>query len=121
VPDPSSPLSWRDVYRAVGDSKTDIIAALNAAVEPLVRQTADHEERLRTIEATVVPLQERRSDDRERLASVEALAHANDKAIDRFINRESGVFSTLGAGKTAALFFVAFMGPILSVIALVAK
>lgn len=106
----AAPLSWRDVYKAVGDSETRIIAAVNAAVNPLTSASADHEARIRAIEH-VAP------DAVEALA----LARANDKAIDRILGRESGIFSTLGAGKTTLVTVAACLGPILAMVALLSK
>lgn len=46
----SGPLSWRDVYRAVNDSETRVVAAVAAAVAPLAKTLVDHEIRLDRIE-----------------------------------------------------------------------
>lgn len=111
--DPSGPLSWRDVYRAVGESEQRIIASVNAAVLPLTQAQADHETRLRSVEtlAASVPA-----------IKVEETALAlRLTALEQHNLRESGVFTTLGAGKTLLLFILAFVSPILSVIALVSK
>jgi flagellar biosynthesis/type III secretory pathway ATPase len=87
------PLSWRDVYTAVGESESrtrDDIADLQKAV---LGVTTDHEGRLRVIEAA-------------------ALMN---------MGKRQGVIATLGVGKTALLFAFSAMGPVLAVIALVLK
>ncbi len=47
----SGPLSWRDIYRAVGDSETRIKEHIDAVLQPMALQLADHEVRLRAREA----------------------------------------------------------------------
>jgi hypothetical protein len=89
VADPSGPLSWRDVYRAVEKSEASIVAAIDAAVRPLTDRQNDHELRLR--------------------------------ALEQHNQREQGVFTTLGVGKTFILAMAAVVGPILSIIALVSQ
>lgn len=46
----NSPLSWRDVYRALGETEGRILAAIDQAVRPLNASVVDHEARLRDIE-----------------------------------------------------------------------
>jgi hypothetical protein len=52
----NGPLSWRDVYRAVGDSETRLLAALDKWGHELKEDFADHETRLRIIEDSGTPL-----------------------------------------------------------------
>jgi hypothetical protein len=52
----SGPLSWRDVYRAVGDSETRLLAALDKWGRELKDDFTDHETRLRIIEDSGTPL-----------------------------------------------------------------
>lgn len=111
--DPSGPLSWRDVYRAVGESEQRIIASVNAAVLPLTQAQADHETRLRAVEAMAASVPAIKVDETALTLRVTALEQHNQ--------REQGVFTTLGVGKTFILFLLAFVSPILSIIALVSK
>jgi hypothetical protein len=46
----AGPLSWRDVYRAVGESETRVVAAIAQAVAPLATALQDHEQRLGDVE-----------------------------------------------------------------------
>ena len=46
----AGPLSWRDVYRAVGESETRVVAAIATAVAPLATALQDHEKRLGDVE-----------------------------------------------------------------------
>lgn len=47
------PLSWRDVYKAVGDSETRILGALTEMKTTVTSTTGDHETRIRTVEGRV--------------------------------------------------------------------
>lgn len=111
--EPSGPLSWRDVYRAVGESEARIIASVNAAVAPLNTASADHELRLRNIEQVTNSVPSMQVQETALAMRVTALETHNAK--------ESGVFTTLGAGKTFALFLLAIVSPALSIIALLSK
>lgn len=50
-PSPTGPLSWRDVYTAVGDSEARLTKVIKDAVEPLVKSDSDHEARIRSLES----------------------------------------------------------------------
>lgn len=113
VTDPSSPLSWRDVYRAVGESEARVIASIQASVLPLTQAQADHEKRLRAVESMAVTVPAMKIEETALTLRVTALEQHNQ--------REQGVFTTLGAGKTAIMFVAACVGPVLAVIALVTK
>lgn len=112
------PLSWRDVYTAVGESERRVIAALNAAILPLTISTSDHETRIRAIEGQGSP-QARLAEASVlalglRVTAIEA-ANANEKSQRR------GVTEALGVGKTAVLFGIAIMSCILAVANTVAR
>ena len=47
----SGPLSWRDVYQAVGESERRVVNAIENAVSPLSATLRDHEARLVAEEA----------------------------------------------------------------------
>ncbi len=49
----TGPLSWRDVYKAVGDSESRVIQAIKTATMPLIQESMDHEVRLRAIETQI--------------------------------------------------------------------
>lgn len=59
----SGPLSWRDVYKAVGDSKAEVLGAVDDLKETFGAALADHETRIR----------------------------ANEKGLNFFTNREEGL------------------------------
>lgn len=87
------PLSWRDVYTAVGESESrtrDDIAALQGAV---LSVTTDHEGRLRVIESAAL----------------------------MSMGKRQGVVATLGVGKTALLFILSASGPLITVASLILK
>jgi hypothetical protein len=113
VADPSGPLSWRDVYRAVGESEQRIIGALNAAVLPLTKAQADHEARLRAVEAASTAIPTMKVEETALTLRVTALEQHNI--------REQGVFATFGAGRTFILAIAAVSGPILAIVALVSR
>jgi hypothetical protein len=132
---PSGPLSWRDVYKAVGDSEARVIEAIKVAIAPMV----DHEARLRnlevngspeaiealgrirTLEGAVAPLAITTVERDKRITAMEVQTQVNKEAIDRFVYRESGIFTTIGAGKTMLLVFLASVGPILAIYGLLVK
>lgn len=49
-PDRSGPLSWRDVYKAVGDSEERVLKAIDLLRERIVPIVNDHETRIREME-----------------------------------------------------------------------
>lgn len=111
--DPSGPLSWRDVYRAVGESEQRIIGALNTAVLPLTQAQADHEARLRRVEAEVASVPTMKVDETALALRVTSLEQRS--------NREQGVFATFGAGRSFILAAGAVAGPIIAIVALISK
>lgn len=110
--DHTSPLSWRDVYKAVNDSETRIIAAVNTAVEPLVKSSADHELRLRKLEM------EGSSVAHDAKRSVDALWIKHDAlklAVDANTNSRKGALETVGLGRQAIILIMAMMGTAIAV------
>ena len=104
---PGAALSWRDVYKAVGDSEERIIAAMKEAVGPLRVTADDHEGRLRKLE------QEGSSEAKEALRVALAVGVKVD-AVSLLVNANTaarqGVFSTLSAGQRVILFACAIIG-----------
>lgn len=97
----TAPLSWRDVYRALGETETRIVAAINAAIAPLSATASDHEARLRAIEANGTP----RVQNIERtLTALHARVDLIEKREDIVEGRDRGILATLsGAQKTVIL------------------
>jgi hypothetical protein len=117
-PQPSAPLSWRDIYRAVTESEVRIVASINNAVGPVAAQAQDHEVRLRHIEQNGGPVS------REALRQVTALgikldltnavaADAKDR-VDAIMDRERGILSALSAGQKTLLLIAAIIGGFVS-------
>ena len=108
TPYPNGPLSWRDVYTAVRDSEDRVVKAIKEAVAPVWDETKDHDRRIRAME-----LGGAGADHETRLRVVE-------KMVDAFTNRENGIMSTLGAGKTTVLLLCAILTPIISAVIIIA-
>ena len=104
---PSSPLSWRDVYRALGETEGRILAAINAAVTPINTTVIDHETRLRDIErngSSAVRAMEAR------LIAIDAKATALHLRVDTIekddvalMAREKGILATLTSAQKVVL------------------
>ncbi len=103
TPHEAGPLSWRDVYTAVRDSEDRVVKAIGDAVAPVWDASKDHDRRLREMENNNAG-----ADHELRLRLVE-------KSVDKFFYRESGIMSTLGAGKTLLLFLVAVLSPFITI------
>lgn len=105
--DPASPLSWRDVYRALGETEGRILAAIDQAVKPLNQSVIDHEARLRDIE--------RNGSDHARsldtkLVSLDAKVSALHLRVDSLerddvalMAREKGILATLSSAQKVVL------------------
>lgn len=99
--DPSTPLSWRDVYRAVAESEVRIVAAINSAVSPLNASVIDHESRLRDIERHGTSAVQGMS---AKLDSMYLRIEALERDDVALMAREKGILATLsGAQKTVLL------------------
>lgn len=107
------PLSWRDVYKAVGESEERIVAAIGAAVAPITARQIDHEGRLRAIESGDLPWVNRleiaanatHADQGRRLGIVET-------AILTLQAQIKGATTTLGVGKQVTLLVFGIVGAI---------
>jgi agmatine/peptidylarginine deiminase len=116
--DPSAPLSWRDVYRAVNESETRIVAAITDATKPIISLQSDHEQRLRDLEL------HGSSEAREAKRSVDALWIKHDAlklVVDANTARSQGAFGALGWGKQIVLVAMAVMGAIIAVAEFIAR
>lgn len=109
------PLSWRDVYKAVGDSEERIVKAIHDATKPIAERQIDHETRLRAIETGTLPWVNK--------LEVDAAATHNEQgrrigeletAVGTFRDRERGVLSTLNVGQRLLLTIIAVIGIVLS-------
>lgn len=109
------PLSWRDVYKAVGDSEERIVKAIHDATKPIAERQLDHEARLRAIETGTLPWVNK--------LEVDAAATHNEQgrrigdletAVGTFRDRERGILSTLNFGQRLLLSAIAVVGIILS-------
>lgn len=108
-------VGFRDIYRAVGESEARIISRIDNALSPLSASVADHESRLRDLERYSAALtQDERQDALARLAALEG-------KLSFFTNREIGIFSALGAGKTFLIVLAAVLSPIIAIVALIAS
>lgn len=116
---PAAPLSWRDVYKAVGDSEARVIKAVQDAVAPLTTGQADHEARIRIIEAAVQPIAALTADRERRLSAVELEADTTAKQVQTFLDREKGIFSTLGATRTFFITMAVVASPVISILAII--
>ncbi len=128
APHDSSPLSWRDVYKAVGDSEARVIAAIESAVAPLNISATNHETRIRelethgspeaitalsrltVIEAAVAPLALLASDRDSRLTAVELQSNTTARTVDRFTDRGALVASTFSAGQKMVMVIAGIVG-----------
>jgi hypothetical protein len=104
---PGAALSWRDVYKAVGDSEERIIAAMKEAVGPLRTTAEDHEGRIRKLE------QEGSQEAKEAMRIAIAVGVKVD-ALSMAVNQNTavrqGMFTTLSAGQRVVLFACAIIG-----------
>jgi hypothetical protein len=110
--DPSAPLSWRDVYRAVSESETRIVAAIREATVPIATTQADHETRLRKLEM------EGSSVAHDAKRSVDALwikQEALKAQVEAMIATKEGAFTTVGIGKQIIIIAMAMMGTAIAV------
>lgn len=120
-PSGTGPLSWRDVYKAVGESEGRVIQSIKDAVGPLTQQGQDHELRLRLIEQAVAPLAVKAAAVDAELVAVKATATATATTVQGFIAREGGIFATLGAGKTLVVVGMSVMGFIVAAADFIAR
>jgi hypothetical protein len=103
----ASVLSWRDVYKAVGDSEERIIAAMKETVRPLHLSSEDHEMRMRKLESDGC------ASSREAMRVASAVGLKLD-ALSLIVNTSTaargGMFATLSAGQKVVLFAAAIIG-----------
>ena len=135
-----SAVSWRDIYRAVAESEVRVVAAINAAVQPLNISASDHEMRIRHIEVECAKAQDHEQrmraieqggspEAQEAAESVKALGvkHAMDYAaldvrmlaIERIETalegRQSGIMATLNATQRTVILVAAILGMALTI------
>lgn len=136
--DPSGPLSWRDVYKAVNESEARIVEAIRDAVKPLNERQNDHETRIRNLEVhgsveAQAALAEVRSlairHDADKAAST--LRHEADIVAgrgridtleDRIIAydaRERGILATVTTGQRFVIVIASVLSIILTLLTLV--
>ena len=105
--DHSAALSWRDVYRAVGETEERIIKVIKESTGPLRVSLDDHEMRLRKIEL------EGSAEAKEAVRASQAIGVKLD-AVSLLVNANTaarrGMFDTLSAGQRVILFTVALIG-----------
>lgn len=116
--DPASPLSWRDVYKAVGDSETRIIAAVKETIGQVSLTQADHELRIRAIES--IGSIHAQSLQRE-MTALEIRLTAAEKFAEATVNREKGIFATFSVAQKFFLTFTACVGVIWVIIEIVSR
>jgi hypothetical protein len=135
----NAPLSWRDVFRAVGESEVRIVQTIKDTVGPVAAQAADHEARLRVIENSgspdakeamrrvqimeqqVTPLAVLATERDRRLTNVEVQSATNSSEIANFTAREKGVFATLGVGKSILLVGIGLAGVLFTALDLISR
>lgn len=128
-------VSWRDIYRAVAESEVRVVAAINAAVQPLSLAASDHEQRIRHIEVECAKAQDHESrmraiemggsqEAQEAQVAIKALGlkHTLDYtaldvrllAIERIETaiegRQSGIMATLNATQKTVILVAAILG-----------
>ena len=104
---PGGVLSWRDVYKAVGDSEERIIAAMKEAVGPLRVTADDHESRLRKLEMDgCAPAR----DATETANAVGTKLDALTIFVKANTDSRRGMFDTLGYGQKVLLFTAGMIG-----------
>lgn len=81
----TGPLSWRDVYKAVGDAESRLLKAIDDLRATVTGSTMDHEARLRKVESYMegVPPEERTK----LIARIGVL----EQRVNFFSNREEGL------------------------------
>lgn len=120
VVDHTGPLSWRDVYKAVGETEQRIIAAIREATGPIKVDVADHETRLRKIESGDLPWVNRLADDAsrthsdqgKRVGDLETEIGVVKGDILGFKNRERWIITTLSGTQKVILGVAAVIGAI---------
>ena len=100
------PLSWRDVYKAVGDSEARIIKAVQDATAPLTEVTEDHEDRIRELEVHGSAVTQVLVKD---MQDLRTNVHSNTSAVQNFVSRESGVFGTLTTLRTLVVVLLSII------------
>jgi len=101
--EPSGPLSWRDVYTAVGDSEKRLTKVITDSIAPLVASDADHEFRLRSLEKGVEGAPAINA------AAIVALTTAVDAIHEREFRQDGGV-QAVTIGKSFLLLAFGAMG-----------
>ena len=116
--DPSGPLSWRDVYRAVNESEQRIIRAVNDAVGPLAAARTDHEVRIRALEIGGSPHAQQLQRD---VDAQGIRITAAEKAQDLAAAKAGGIISTFSATQKFILTMAAAAGVIIAVLDLISR
>ena len=105
--DAHAALSWRDVYKAVGDTEERIIAAIKESLAPLRIASEDHELRIRRLEL------EGSTEAKEAHRAANAIGVKLD-ALTLLVNANTdarkGMLDTLSGGQKIVLFFFAVAG-----------
>ena len=124
--DANAPLSWRDVYKAVNDSKADILDAIASATKPIADRQEDHEARIRAIEiGDLIWLRSRdtesfhvHTEQGKRLGNAEERIAATERVLNAYASREGGFISALTVGQKLILTLGALFAAILAFLAL---
>lgn len=121
MPEPSSstaPLSWRDVYRALGETEGRILAAINAATAGLNAGQIDHESRIRAIEGMGTP----RVQALERqVTALHVRLDAIERREDIVEGRDRGILATLSSAQKTVLLAAAIAGMTAAILEILSK
>jgi len=98
TPTNGAALSWRDVYKAVGESEGRVVAAINDLGSRLGASVSDHEARIRAVEAQTALVGP--------LKVEETALSLRVTALETHNSRESGVFATFSGGQKAIVTLI---------------
>jgi len=116
--DHGSPLSWRDVYKAVNESEARIVQAVRDATAPIATAQADHENRLRKLETEGSSLSQAIS------RSTAALWVKHDAlkvVVEANTAARNGFMQGVGLGPRAAVFLITLLGGLAVFLDIVSK
>ena len=98
-------LSWRDVYKAVGESEERIIKTIRELVDGLGVSRDDHEARLRMVEHGLIVHQSLPAH-----AQIEVRVKATEDDIKVMKAERAGILSTLSAAQKLVLLTTSVLG-----------
>jgi len=126
--DQVSPLSWRDVYKAVGDSESRVIAAIEAAIAPVKAMVEGHEERVRSLEinaAAANTLVAAAGSSAATLALAVSVQDSRIKTVENTLltltSRGAGVAATFTAAQKVVMVVIGIVGAAATAVAVISQ